>query len=483
MKSTKKNKIEKTENPRHKAKRILHILRPAFWFFVGVFFASLCIVTFMLIYFKTAYKGRIIPGVFIGEMYVGEKKPQDVETTFKEKNKKIGRATFTFVSPDQTATISAEALNIGYDEKLIALQAASIGNSKDIVSNTYYIINSYLNGTYLSPSYTTGVEKINAFLAPMQKTIYKEPVDALFNVANNRVVAFKQSENGKTIDYALLTKMVEDKIPSIISGDSTNVVISVPIKTVKPNITTENANNLGIVEVIGVGNSAFGHSIPNRIHNVALAASKINGVIVAPNEIFSFDKNLGDVSKFTGYKEAYVIENGKTVLGDGGGVCQVSTTLFRAALDAGLPITERTAHAYRVGYYEEDSPPGIDATVFYPTVDLKFKNDTGHYLFIQEAIDLNNLTLSFTIYGKSDGRKVSMTTPVVTSIIPAPEAQYQDDPSLPKGVEKQIDFAAAGATVSFNRTVTRNGKVILSDTYKSVYRPWRAVFLRGTKEG
>src|SRR6185369_11000366 len=115
--------------------------------------------------------------------------------------------------------------------------------------------------------------------------------------------------------------------------------------------------------------------------------------------------------------------------GDGGGVCQVSTTLFRAALNAGLPIVERHAHAYRVHYYEEDSSPGVDATVYVPTVDLKFKNDTGHYILIQSIIDLTQPRLTFMIYGTNDGRVVNQTAPVVTNIRPAPADKYEDDPT------------------------------------------------------
>ena len=238
---------------------------------------------------------------------------------------------------------------------------------------------------------------------------------------------------------------------------------------------------MGIKELIGVGHSLFYHSIQSRIFNINLAASRLNGVLVAPDEVFSFDKALGDVSAFTGYQQAYVIQNGRTVLGDGGGVCQVSTTFFRALLNAGLQIVERHAHAYRVGYYEQDSPPGIDATIFVPSVDLKFKNDTGHYILIQSQVDLDNLALTFELYGTKDGRQVTMTTPVVTSQTPPPPDLYQDDPTLPKGEIKQTDFTAWGANVYFTRTVTKNGKVIIYDKFVSNYQPWQAVYLRGTK--
>ena len=281
-------------------KSLTSSIRPVFWFFVGVFFAAFCIGAFLLVFFKITFRNRIIPGVFIGGLYVGEKTPQEVEAIFEKKNKKIGETTLTFTVADETATASAQDFHIGYDSKLIANQAVSIGNSKDPVSNVYYILTSYFNGTYLSPAYSIDREKVSSLVSPFQRKIYKEPVDALFKVENNKVVAFKESENGKTIDINEIVKNVEDKTPSIIEGREKNVIINISVKILKPAVSTEAANGLGIVEAIGTGNSKFAHSIPNRIHNVALAASKINGVIVAPGETFSFVKILGDVTKYTG---------------------------------------------------------------------------------------------------------------------------------------------------------------------------------------
>ena len=123
-------------------------------------------------------------------------------------------------------------------------------------------------------------------------------------------------------------------------------------------------NDLGVKELVGSGYSTYSGSIENRVFNVSHGASKINGVLIPPGETFSFNKTVGDITAATGFKQAYVIKSGRTVLDDGGGICQVSTTLFRAALNAGLPIVNRTAHAYRVGYYEQGFPPGIDATIY-----------------------------------------------------------------------------------------------------------------------
>jgi vancomycin resistance protein YoaR len=200
---------------------------------------------------------------------------------------------------------------------------------------------------------------------------------------------------------------------------------------------------------------------------------------VPPGENFSFNKSVGDIDGASGYKPAYVIKSGRTVLDDGGGVCQVSTTIFRAVLNSGLPVVARTAHAYRVGYYEQGFSPGLDATVFSPSVDFIFKNDTNSFVLIQAYRD--GLTLYVDLYGTSDGRVATVSKPVVTSVTPAPPDLRQDDPTLPKGTVKQVDFAAAGANVSFNRTVTRAGQTLISETFKSNFKPWQAIYLVGTQ--
>jgi vancomycin resistance protein YoaR len=340
-----------------------------------------------------------------------------------------------------------------------------------------------LYGVHLSPAYYYNSDAITSATAPIMQQVYKAPVDAVFSMQNNRVTAFRQSINGQTLDITIVKQKVFSYIPNLLANQHTQeITIPIPLKTVTPNITSENVNKYGIQSLIGEGTSFFQHSAPERIYNVTLAASRVNGVLIAPQEEFSFDKALGDVSKFTGYQQAYVIQDGKTVLGDGGGVCQVSTTFFRALLHAGLPITERHAHAYRVGYYEEGGyEPGIDATVFVPSVDLKFKNDTGHWILVQTYVNQSTLELTIDLYGFNDGRIANVTTPVITNQIPAPDPLYQDDPTLPQGSVKQVDFAAPGARSTFTRTVTRNGKTLYHDTFVSDYKPWQAIFLRGTK--
>jgi len=321
---------------------------------------------------------------------------------------------------------------------------------------------------------------LNEVILKIGNSINREPQNSKFEFNGTKVTEFQPALDGISLDTGKFKGLLTSTLDGLAESTQKNISFDIPVIKTAPEISINQVNNLGIKELIGRGTSTYFHSIPGRVFNINLAASRINGIVVKPGDTFSFNQILGDVSKFTGYKEAYIISGGKTILGDGGGVCQVSTTLFRAVLNASLPIVERTAHAYRVGYYEQNSPPGLDATVYSPSPDLKFKNDTPGYILIEAKNDPKNYSLFFELYGTNDGRIASISTPIVSNITPALPTVYQDDPTLPVGVLKQTDFAAAGAKVTFNYSVTRNGENIYKKTFVSNYQPWAAIYLRGT---
>ena len=466
-----------------KKKHFLKTAKAIFWFATGAVLATFLLTSFAFIIFEKLNFNVVYPGITIGNIDIGRYSQEKIYDLFTKKNEAIKNTQFTFVSDTDTAILSAAELNFGYDADLISKQAISLGRSDNFFSNISIVFQAYLDGISLQPAYHYSENKLQEILLPFVQKINKDPSDALFNFQNGKVTAFKPSSEGSMVDIDSIKKNLNSQFETILSAKNPqNIIIPIKVITLYPAITTDKANNLGVKELIGKGSSLFQHSIPGRIFNVNLAASRINGVLIPPGEIFSFDKALGDVSSFTGYQQAYIIQNGKTILGDGGGVCQVSTTFFRAILDAGLPVIERHAHAYRVGYYEQDSPPGLDATIYVPSVDLKFKNDTDNYILVQTQIDPEMQQLSIFMYGTKDGRTITMTKPTITDRIPAPSDLYQDDPTLAKGIIKQVDFSAEGSKVSFTRDVTKNGKKIISDKFVSNYAPWQSVFLRGTKE-
>jgi vancomycin resistance protein YoaR len=247
----------------------------------------------------------------------------------------------------------------------------------------------------------------------------------------------------------------------------------------KPTIDMNDAAKFGIKELVSQGVSNFKGSAPGRVQNVRTAAAQFDGIVIPPGEVFSFDDNLGQVVEANGYDDAYVIFEDRTVLGPGGGVCQVSTTAFRAAFWGGFPIVERWAHAYRVGFYEP--PVGLDATVFAPSVDFKFKNDSDAYLLIETIMDVKKNTLTFNFYGTKPNHTVEMEDPIEENVKKHGPAIYTDDPTLPKGVTKQIDFAHDGEDVTIWRVIKVNGEVVKREKFFSRYEPWVARYLVGTR--
>ena len=307
----------------------------------------------------------------------------------------------------------------------------------------------------------------------LRNIVDNKPRAAVTKYEGDKVLEFVVNQDGSVLDEVTFRKDFRNKL---FSGQ---YAMNLPSIKIGNNFPKE---SYGINNVLGVGTSKFSGSINSRVHNLALAAEKINGTLVAPGEEFSFLKTVGPISAMSGFQTAYIISQGRTVLGEGGGVCQTSTTLFRAMLSAGLPVTARYPHAYRVGYYEQDAKPGLDASVYYPSLDLKFRNDTNHYILIQAEVDKKNYSMKFYLFGTKDGREVEVTEPQLFGFRPAPAAEYIEDSSLKPGEVKQVDFSASGITSSFSRVVKRNGEELYNDNFTTTYSPWKAIFLKGPEK-
>lgn len=376
---------------------------------------------------------------------------------------------------------TTDALNSDQVQDLKSLAQKIVGKKIELALDfDIIVLDDKTLVSFLNPKGGIDEELIKLSITDISRRINRNPQNSVFIVEDGHVTEFTPSKDGVTVNEKELTLKITESITKLVKDNIKTYSLEIPVVKSPAKIKTGDINNLGIKSLIGKGVSHFKGSIPNRIHNVNLAQSKFKGLLIPPGEVFSFNNILGDVSSYTGYKAAYVIKDGKTVLGDGGGVCQVSTTLFRAILSAGLPIIERRPHSYRVGYYEQGFGPGLDATVFYPTTDLKFKNDTPAYLLIQPTIDNPSYTLTFEIYGTNDGRISNVSKPLITSSTAPAEDLYVDDPSLPVGTIKQIEHRAYGARVVFDYKVERNGEVLIDQKFVSNYRPWQAVYLRGT---
>ncbi len=320
--------------------------------------------------------------------------------------------------------------------------------------------------------------RVKDYLVSFSNSVNKDPVNAVLGAKDGKVVVIKAHQDGKTIK-------LDESTASIVAfvmnpSASPEGALTLPTDTVLAEIQESTIEKLGLKELIGRGETRFVGSPENRVHNITTGANFLNGAVLPKDHEFSTIKTLGKIDGTSGYLPELVIKGDRTIPEFGGGLCQVSTTLFRATLNAGLPITARTNHSYRVSYYEP--PVGLDATIFQnPDVDFKFKNDTPGYILIQSRVEGKKIT--FELYGTKDGRVSTISDPIVTDITsPPPEIRTETD-TLPKGEVKQIEKPHDGATAIVNYSVTRDGKEIYKKTFRSRYVPWTARFLVGTKEG
>lgn len=464
-------------------KHKMRVFYTSFAIIAVVFFVSIAFIQYYLMQEKQL-ENTFYPHVSINGRDIGRKTKTEVLKDFSIERSQITKSAITVMYRDEPiATLSAEQLNIRLNIEDVADRAYLVGRSSNPPSRFYQKIATIFN--LQQYNFTTAVIFDTGTVEEIARGYsegYDKPAkNALFKFEDNKVTTFREHENGLRVKTDEFLKNMQETVATLEKKPGIKTVV-LKEEIIKPEITLEKSNNFGIVELIGEGQSDYTHSIPERVHNVKLAASKFDGVLIPKDKIISFNDIIGDISAITGYKPAYVIKNGKTVLGDGGGVCQVSSTLFRVALNTGLPILERTAHAYRVGYYENDSKPGLDATIYSPSVDLKIKNDTPASILIQTEIDEENNILKFKFYGKKDNRTVELSPITLYDVVPAPPPIYQDDPTLPSGVVKQVDFAAGGAKSQFTYKVKKGDKTVIDKTFYSVYRPWAAVFLVGKQE-
>jgi vancomycin resistance protein YoaR len=304
----------------------------------------------------------------------------------------------------------------------------------------------------------------------------RAPVNAQFRFDDTAgaLVPVVDSVPGQTLDVTTTVTLIEH------AASSNDRTVALPLSEIRPAVATEDGPELGIVELLAEGQTNFAGSSSSRIQNIVVGTSQFDGLLIAPGETFSFDHYLGEVTAEKGYEEGIIIWGNTTRADVGGGLCQVSSTAFRAAFWAGLPIVERWPHAFRVGYYEP--PVGLDATIYSPSVDLKWVNDTGNYILIQTYVDKANQTVTFRLYGTNPGRTVEMDGPYESNPVPHGPPVYRDDPTLPKGQTQQIEWPKDGLDVTIYRIIKENGVEVQRDTFFSRYRPWQAVYLVGTKE-
>lgn len=328
----------------------------------------------------------------------------------------------------------------------------------------------------IDPSSTEGKlilnkETVAKYLeASIAAEINLEAVRPRFEMKGDKVSYWQKGVNGQKLNITDSANLIALQF---LAGEKDITLIIDEILSEDP----ETGLAYNIQEIIGTGHSNFAGSSPNRVKNIEIGAQAVNGTLLAPGEEFSLAKVLGEVSAASGYLPELVIKGNETVPEYGGGLCQVSTTLFRSALQSGLPISERRNHSYRVSYYE---PAGTDAAIYIPNPDLKFVNDTDNYLLIQARIEGSDIYFDF--WGKSDGREVFISDPVIYNIVAPPPSKYIETDTLSPGAKKCTESARNGADTYFDYRVTYPlvaSSSPLEVRFNSHYVPWREVCLVG----
>lgn len=304
---------------------------------------------------------------------------------------------------------------------------------------------------HLSPQSFLDTKITRAYLEDLARKVNRDPMDAKFKVENGKVVTFSKAQDGITLDVEKSIETINETFKK--DSFQASQKIALPFISEKPAVNYGDVNNMGISALIGQGTSDFKGSPVNRIFNIKVATERFNGLLIKPGEEFSFVKILGDVDAEHGYRPELVIKQGVTEPEFGGGICQVSTTAFRAAIYSGLKITARRNHAYPVSYY---NPAGMDSTIYVPNPDLRFINNTPNYILIQAKID--GTTLTFDFYGTDDGRKTTVDGPHI--------------------IEKQPDGALKA---TFRQTViAKDGSELINDVFNSSYAsPYKYPHLGG----
>ena len=304
----------------------------------------------------------------------------------------------------------------------------------------------------------------------LRKTVERDPVDAGFALGKGNLPRVVPAKDGIILDVPATAKAL-----LAAAGASTQRVAQLAVRPVAAERTTAEAAAMGITGVVGTYATTYG-GIPNRLYNVALVARLIDDKLIAPGDTFSFNGTTGERNASTGFREAPVIINGELQTGIGGGVCQVSTTTFNAAYEAGLQIDERWNHALYISHY----PLARDATVNYPDQDLKFTNDTGKWLWLRTFVGSGSLTV--TLYGMPQNRKVESTSSPL-SYAAAPKVKKIKDPTLPKGKSVVESTGTPARYTSAHRLVyDADGKLLHDDVWRSSYVSEPKVVRVGTKK-
>ena len=507
---------------------------------VSIFLAFILILffTFSIIFaLTTSQSSTIINGVSIKDIEVsGLTKEQALEKLTSSFNEKLSQK-ITLKHNDYAIDVFLNQFDVSFDLAKAVDSAYSLGRTGNIFQNNYNIIGSMISGTKITPSFSFNEESLNSLISEMETNFSDRLVNSSYYVEGNNLILTKGKDGviinsdglKKEVAYLInnlhcniseIDIPVEQKQATVLDLDKIHEEVyrapqdayyttepyvvyphvdgidfsisleeakngyeaseesySIPLKVLSPNVTTNQIGTEAFPDLLGTFSTTFATSNYNRSTNIRLAAAKINGTVVMPGETFSYNQTVGQRTAAAGFKSAAVYSGGEVTTGIGGGICQVSSTLYNSVLLSNLDIVERSNHGFNPGYV----PAGRDATVSWGGPDFKFKNNRNYP--IRVVCSVNGGTILVQIFGlkAEDDYDVEIQS-YITSYISYKTIQ-KNDATLPKGTTKVLQSGSSGCRSVCYRILSKNGEVVSKNLLSNdTYSPHNKIVAVGTRE-
>jgi vancomycin resistance protein YoaR len=424
---------------------------------------------------------RIVPGV-AGTRIARTQLLEAIRSSFASDQQKITLSVEQFapqVTPAQAVAAQEKAQRIIQGDWTVVISGAS----NQTITITELI--SWLSttpeigpdGSAMGLQLTVNQDALRKKVESWGPLVNRQPVNGRLRVDATGVVSLAEDgKPGQVLDRDATVQAISSAVLGAATAERT---VQVAMVRSEAAVRADTWQSLGLQKRIGLASTDFSGSPSNRVFNITLGQQRLDRQLVQPGQILSVTDTIGTIEESTGFQLGLVIKGNRTVTEAGGGLCQVSTTLFRSVLNAGLEITQRNNHAYRVSYYERGVGPGLDATIYAPYVDFKWKNDMATPVYMQSSTVGSVIT--YELFGTPDGRVSEIGKPQIISETAPPEPILIETDTLFTDERKQVETAKSGMVTAVSYTVRKDGKTIHSLAFRSNYQAWAEQWMIGTK--
>jgi len=419
------------------------------------------------------YSHKIYPGVYLHGINAGGLTKAETGRLLQEKidRENISTTEIIFRYRENTWTHTYRELGVAVDWEETLAGAFAAGRKSTLLFNYPERIRLLLKPVRMPLNLAVNSAQFARALAPAAELLDREPLESRFIL----------SEDGLTVvivpevpGYCLLLDETRQMLENSLETSPVPEILPFIVREIRPARTASDLREMRVIAEVSSFSTTFAPSPPGRVHNIRLAATALDGVLLEPGSEFSFNSAVGETGATQGYLPAPVIIDGEITDGVGGGVCQVSSTLYNAVLLAGLQVVERAGHSLAVGYV----PPGRDAAVAYGWLDLRFQSDPGRGIWIRTFVNGNRLTIR--LFGEpAPGKEIKLVTTDL-EIIPR-NTIYTETDSLPAGTREQAKVGQDGYRVNAWRVIYLDGSEIGRELLsRNIYRPVPDEILVGT---